>query len=103
SSTPIAPASKPGTLDAGGVATTAAAGLVRFGTSSFSSEDWVGPFYPPGTAPGDFLRHYAHAFDTVEVDATYYAVPSARTVDGWVAKTPEGFLLAAKFPRSIVH
>jgi uncharacterized protein YecE (DUF72 family) len=77
--------------------------LVRFGTSSFSSEDWVGPFYEPGTPPGDFLRVYARAFDTVEVDSTYYAVPSARTVDGWVEKTPAGFLLAAKFPRSIVH
>src|SRR5262245_43463389 len=79
------------------------ASLVRFGTSSFSSEDWVGPFYPPGTPPGDFLRLYAREFDTVEVDATYYAIPSARTVDGWVEKTPDGFLLAAKFPRSIVH
>jgi uncharacterized protein YecE (DUF72 family) len=76
---------------------------VRFGTSSFSSEDWVGPFYPPGTRPADFLAYYAKEFDTVEVDATYYAVPDARTVDGWVRKTPEGFLLCAKFPRSIVH
>jgi len=77
--------------------------LVRFGTSSFSSKDWVGPFYPPGTAPGAFLSRYAEAFDTVEVDATYYALPSARLVDGWQAKTPEGFLLSAKFPKSIVH
>ncbi len=37
------------------------------------------------------------------MDSTYYAVPSPRTVDGWVSKTPEGFLLAAKFPRDIVH
>ncbi len=80
-----------------------AAPLVRFGTSSFSAPEWVGPFYPEGTAPSDFLRHYAREFDTVEVDATYYAIPSARTVDGWVEKTPEGFLLAAKFPRAIVH
>ena len=77
--------------------------FVRFGTSSFSSEDWVGPFYPVGTRPADFLGLYAQTFDTVEVDATYYAIPSARTVDGWVSKTPEGFLLSAKFPRSIVH
>ena len=80
-----------------------AAPISRFGTSSFSSEDWVGPFYPPGTRPADFLRLYAQEFDTVEIDATYYAIPSARTVDGWVEKTPEGFLLSAKFPRSIVH
>ena len=77
--------------------------LVRFGTSSFSSEDWVGPFYPPGTKPAEFLSFYANHFDTVEVDATYYAVPSPRTVEGWASKTPDGFVLAAKFPRSIVH
>jgi uncharacterized protein YecE (DUF72 family) len=73
------------------------------GTSSFSSADWVGPFYPAGTAPADFLRVYAKTFDTVEVDSTYYAIPAARTVEGWLDKTPEGFLLSAKFPRSIVH
>jgi uncharacterized protein YecE (DUF72 family) len=76
---------------------------VRFGASSFSSKDWVGPFYPPGTPPGDFLAVYARRFDTVEIDATYYAVPAARTVEGWARKTPEDFLIAAKFPREIVH
>jgi len=76
---------------------------VRFGTSSFSWEDWIGPFYPPGTRPGDFLRYYATQFDSVEVDATYYAIPSAPMVEGWLAKTPPHFKLAAKFPRSIVH
>jgi uncharacterized protein YecE (DUF72 family) len=76
---------------------------VRFGTSSFSSEDWVGPFYPPGAKPRDFLRFYAREFDTVEVDATYYAVPAPRVVSGWVEKTPPGFVVSAKFPRGIVH
>lgn len=77
--------------------------LVRFGTSSFSSKDWVGPFYPRLTPPGAFLSVYAQHFDTVEVDTTYYALPSARLVDGWHAKTPDDFLLSAKFPKSIVH
>jgi uncharacterized protein YecE (DUF72 family) len=77
--------------------------LVRFGTSSFSWSDWVGPFYPPGTPPGEFLRYYATQFDCVEVDSTYYAIPAERVVDGWLAKTSLGFRLAAKFPRSIVH
>ncbi len=76
---------------------------VRFGTSSFSSKDWVGPFYPQGTSPSDFLRVYAEHFDTVEIDATYYAIPDKKTVLGWVEKTPENFIVCAKFPRSIVH
>jgi uncharacterized protein YecE (DUF72 family) len=77
--------------------------LLHFGTSSFSNKDWVGPFYPPGTAPADYLKIYAQRFDTVEVDATYYAVPSLSTVEGWARKTPENFLLALKFPAAIVH
>jgi uncharacterized protein YecE (DUF72 family) len=78
-------------------------GPVRFGTSSFSSKDWVGPFYPPGTRPPDYLRIYATRYDTVEIDATYYGVPRAQTVAGWNEKTPEGFIVAAKVPRDIVH
>ena len=76
---------------------------LRLGTSSFSSKDWVGPFYPARTPPAAFLSHYARHFDTVEVDATYYAIPKPSVVDGWGTKTPDGFLLCAKFPRSIVH
>jgi uncharacterized protein YecE (DUF72 family) len=63
----------------------------------------VGPFYPPGTPARDFLRLYAREFDTVEIDSTYYAVPAARVVTGWVEKTPPGFVISAKFPRGIVH
>ena len=77
--------------------------LVRFGTSSFSSKDWIGPFYPPGTAPKDFFASTPGRLDTVEIDATYYAVPTLRTVEGWAAKTPPDFLISAKFPRDIVH
>jgi uncharacterized protein YecE (DUF72 family) len=76
---------------------------IKIGTSSFSETDWIGPFYPPGTKPADFLSYYAKKFKTVEIDATYYAIPSRRTVDGWRNKTPDDFLISAKFPRSIVH
>ncbi len=75
---------------------------LHFGTSSFSSKDWVGPFYPPATRPADFLKYYATQFDTVEIDSTYYAIPTADTVTGWRDKTPESFTFAAKFPAAIV-
>ena len=78
-------------------------GPIRFGTSSFSNRDWVGPFYPPGTQPRDFLRAYARRYDTVEIDATYYGVPAPGTAARWARAVPEGFLVAAKFPREIVH
>ena len=73
------------------------------GTSSWSAPGWVGPFYAEGTRPADFLREYAQAFGTVEADVTYYRVPSAAMVDGWRERTPPDFVIAAKFPRSVVH
>ena len=76
---------------------------LRLGTSSWSSQDWVGVFYPPGTAPGDFISEYANHFDTVEVDSTFYRTPSPAMVRNWAARTPAGFLVAAKFPQVITH
>lgn len=77
--------------------------FIHFGTSSFSSRDWIGTFYPRGAKTMDFLKYYAKHFDIVEVDSTYYSIPSEYTVDGWLEKTPPNFKISAKFPRSIVH
>lgn len=76
---------------------------LKLGTSSFSSPDWVGPFYPPGTRPAEFLTHYAGVFPTVEIDATWYAPPSAATVEAWARRTPPGFLFSLKVPKAITH
>ena len=76
---------------------------LHLGTSSWSSEDWVGTFYPPGTPPADFLSEYARHFDTVEADSTYYRIPSPSMVKAWRARTPPGFIFAAKFPQVITH
>jgi len=77
--------------------------IIHFGTSSFSSKDWIGTFYPRGVKAMDFLKYYAQQFDIVEVDSTYYSIPSEYTVDGWLEKTPANFKISAKFPRGIVH
>ena len=51
--------------------------MIYIGTSGFSYDDWVGPYYPRGTPKGEFLAHYAREFPCTEVNATYYAIPSA--------------------------
>jgi uncharacterized protein YecE (DUF72 family) len=76
---------------------------LRLGTSSWSSQDWVGVFYPPGPPAAGFLAEYAKQFDTVEVDATFYRTPSASMVKNWRQRTPPGFRFAAKVPRTITH
>ena len=75
-------------------------GRIRLGTQGWNYDAWVGPFYPEGTRPGEFLRTYARAFDTVEVDSTFYAVPAAKTVKGWAERTPDGFTFALKMNTS---
>lgn len=77
--------------------------IVRIGTQGWNYDAWVGPFYPEGTRPVDFLPIYARAFDTVEVDSTFYAIPPARTVRGWVERTPSNFKFALKLPQEITH
>ncbi len=76
---------------------------LRVGTSSFAHDDWVGPFYPDGTEPASYLGRYAERFDTVEIDATFYRIPSERQVAGWRDRTPDGFVFAAKVPQTITH
>lgn len=78
-------------------------GRIRIGTQGWNYDAWVGPFYPPGTRPQDFLSTYARAFDTVEVDSTFYAIPPASTVRSWASRVPEGFTFALKLPQEITH
>ncbi len=56
--------------------------MIRLGTSGFSYDDWVGPFYPTDLPRSQWLSFYAHEFDTVELNVTYYRPPSQRTVAG---------------------
>jgi uncharacterized protein YecE (DUF72 family) len=51
----------------------------------------------------DYLAFYAENFHTVEIDSTFYACPSARTVSNWAARTPEGFIFSVKVPQTITH
>ncbi len=78
-------------------------GRLYLGTQGFTFEDWVGPFYLPGTPKASYLEVYARHFPTVEIDSTFYASPRASVVEGWRRRTPEGFRFAAKFPKLITH
>jgi uncharacterized protein YecE (DUF72 family) len=79
------------------------AARIRIGTQGWNYPAWTGPLYPEGTRGADYLRVYARAFDTVEVDSTFYAIPPAQTVRAWRERTPHGFTFALKLPREITH
>jgi uncharacterized protein YecE (DUF72 family) len=76
---------------------------ILLGTSSFTASGWNGSFYPRGMKPSDYLGFYAERFHTVEVDSTFYASPTARTVENWNARTPQGFVFSVKVPQTITH
>jgi uncharacterized protein YecE (DUF72 family) len=77
--------------------------VIYVGTCGFAYKDWVGPFYALKTKPAEMLAHYARAFRAVEIDSSYYAVPSARSVASMVARTPLGFRFSFKAPQSVTH
>jgi uncharacterized protein YecE (DUF72 family) len=76
---------------------------LRIGTQGWNYDAWVGPFYPDGTRPADYLTTYARAFDTVEVDSTFYAIPATKTVRAWAQRTPDDFVFSLKLPQEITH
>jgi uncharacterized protein YecE (DUF72 family) len=78
-------------------------GRLLLGTQGFSFPDWVGPFYPAGTATNLYLEQYAQRFPIVEIDSTFYGAPRAKTVQGWRERTPQNFRFAAKFPKVVTH
>lgn len=89
---------------------TASKSLVQIGCQGWNYEDWVTPpaaarpvFYPNGTRAEHMLDTYARAFDTVEVDSTFYAAPSDSTYDTWARRVPDGFTFALKLPQKITH
>ncbi len=77
--------------------------MIRIGTSGYSYDDWVGPFYPERMDKREFLGYYAERFDCVEVNYTYYRMPDARTLGAMSAKTPPDFRFAIKANRLMTH
>jgi uncharacterized protein YecE (DUF72 family) len=70
---------------------------IRVGTCAWVEKGLIEGWYPPhATSAEARLRFYAEHFDTVEVDASYYAIPSARTTAGWAERTPDDFVFHVK-------
>ncbi|HEV8596057.1 MAG TPA: DUF72 domain-containing protein [Thermoplasmata archaeon] len=76
---------------------------VQVGCVGWSYPEWVGSFYPPRAEASDYLTLYARVFDVVEVDSSFYSIPSQDMTRAWLESTPDGFLFTAKFPRLITH
>lgn len=76
---------------------------IHIGTSGWSYPEWIGPFYPRGTGRAKLLEAYSAVFDAAEVNSTYYRLPGAKTVEGWVEKTGGRMIFAVKLPKELTH
>jgi uncharacterized protein YecE (DUF72 family) len=90
-------------MTAGASGTKRSPGAVRVGCSGWSYADWRGLVYPTEVPASRWLATYARWFDTVELNATFYRLPSETTVDRWAAAAPTGFTFAVKVGRFGSH
>jgi len=76
---------------------------VRVGTSGYNYPEWKGTFYPGDMKPARMLPYYAERFSTVEINATFYRMPTPATVEGWAKAVPAAFTFVLKAPQRITH
>ncbi|MGH7393146.1 MAG: DUF72 domain-containing protein [Candidatus Rokuibacteriota bacterium] len=76
---------------------------VHVGTSGYNYPEWKGTFYPTDLAAARMLPYYAERFGVVEINATFYRMPTPAILSGWAARTPDAFVFALKAPQRITH
>jgi uncharacterized protein YecE (DUF72 family) len=78
-------------------------GGIWIGTSGWVYKEWAGNFYPKGWPKKDEFAFYVRHFPTVEINATFYRLPSLKMVRGWHDRSPDGFRFAVKGSRYLTH
>lgn len=73
------------------------------GTSGYSYKEWKGKFYPEKLPQKQMLPYYGERFRSVEINATFFAVPKTSVLEGWANAVPEGFKFVLKAPKQITH
>jgi uncharacterized protein YecE (DUF72 family) len=76
---------------------------IRVGTSGFSYKEWKRIFYPADLPESRFLSYYATRFDAVEIDSTFYRIPTPKALDAWTEAVPDDFRFAIKASQRITH
>jgi len=80
-----------------------APGRILVGTSGYNYPEWRGTFYPEKFSTDRMLAYYAERFPTVEINYTFYRLPTEKLLAGWAGSTPETFSFTLKAPRRITH
>jgi uncharacterized protein YecE (DUF72 family) len=78
-------------------------GQLRVGTSGYSYKEWKGNFYPQKLPEREMLGFYAKQFSTVEINHSFYRMPTEAVLENWATRVPEGFRFALKANQQITH
>ena len=76
---------------------------IYVGCAKWGRKDWVGKIYPKGTKDANFLTEYAKRFNCIELNATFYRLPTVKQAEGWKAKVGSDFKFCPKFTDKITH
>jgi uncharacterized protein YecE (DUF72 family) len=77
--------------------------MIYVGTSGYSYKHWKNLFYPEGLRPNEWLKFYSTRFKSLELNNTFYRLPSEAAISSWYRNTPEDFIFAAKGSRYLTH
>jgi uncharacterized protein YecE (DUF72 family) len=76
---------------------------IHVGTSGYGYKEWKGIFYPEKISPHDMLRFYGERFTAVEINYTFYHMPTVAGLSAWAEEVPEDFFFSLKAPQLITH
>ena len=77
--------------------------MILIGTSGYNYPEWKGNFYPSDLPNSKMLQYYSERFATVEINYSFYRMPSEKVLEGWAETAPDGFAFTLKAPRRITH
>ena len=77
--------------------------MILVGTSGYNYPEWKGSFYPPDLPAAKMLPYYAQRFNTVEINYTFYRMPTTKLVMNWASQVPDHFRFTLKAPKRITH
>src|SRR5207245_3993136 len=87
----------------GSRSTRRAAGRLFLGTSGFAYKEWKPEFYPADLKAADMLSFFSRRFNSVEINNTFYKMPTEKLLTQWTTQTPEEFRFTLKAPQRITH
>lgn len=76
---------------------------IQVGTSGYGYKEWKGIFYPEKISPHEMLHFYGERFNTVEINYTFYHMPTVAGLTSWAEQVPDDFTFALKAPQVITH